>query len=78
MEIIAAMSRGEAGLTKRLEDLEAAVEDLVRQIGLQKRDLDKQLSDLRAVVAEASQQTKQKPVVARTMADIRRFTGDDE
>jgi hypothetical protein len=40
--------------------------------------LEKQLSDLRAIVAQMGEQAKHKPAVARSMAEIRRFIGAND
>ena len=77
-EIIAAMSRGEAALTDRLNSLTELHDDLVRQFGIQQAATQKQFADLRAIVTQLGEQAKQKPAVAGNMADIRRFMGEVE
>ncbi len=77
-EIIAAMARGEVALTKRMDTQTELHDDLVQQFGIQQAAVTKQLADLRAVVAEMREQAKARPAVARTMADVRLFTGDGE
>ena len=77
-EIIAAISRGEAALTDRLNSLTELHDDLVRQFGIQQAATQKQFADLRAIVTQLGEQAKQKPAVAGNMADVRRFMGEVE
>ncbi len=73
-EIIAAMARGEAALTKRMDSQKLLHEDLVQQFGIQQAATAKQLADLRAIVTQLGETAKQRPAIARTMAEVRRFT----
>ncbi len=69
------------GLDRTDESVQALLEfhqDLVRQVGLQQAATQKQFVDLRAIVAQNDAQARQKPLAARSMADIRRFTEGDE
>lgn len=73
--IIEAQASSQAALTKRFDEMQELHDDLVRQHGIQQKDLLKQLADLRAIVANLDTQQKQRPAVARSMADIRQFIG---
>jgi len=72
------MARGEAALTKRLDELTELHTDLVRQIGQQQQATEKQFADLRAIVAQLGEQAKAKPPRAGNMAEVRLFLGDAE
>ncbi len=76
-DAVEALANSQAALTERLNVLTSLHVDLVQQVGSQNAAKDKQLNDLRAIVAQMGEQAKQKTAVARSMADIRRFTGDD-
>ena len=78
-QAIGALAATEAALTKRVDELLQRHEDLVRNIGIQRMSSDKQFGDMRAILAHQAEETKQqRPTVARTMAEIRRFTQADE
>ncbi len=75
---IALLARGEQEMALRLSDLTERHEDLVRQVGIQQAGTARELSDLRNIITQLGEQAKQKPAAARNMAEIRRFTGDNE
>lgn len=77
-ELITSILSSAVALTKRLDELVGLHEDLVRQVAESNASYAKQFADLRAIVAHLGETAKRKPLTARSMADIRRFTGDDE
>jgi uncharacterized coiled-coil DUF342 family protein len=85
-ESVAILERVEKSLIARIAELNERHVDLVNHVGeLQRkraeidRGHDKQLADLRAILANLNEQAKNaQPAVARSMADIRRFTGGDD
>lgn len=78
MEFIAVLARGEAALTRRVDELAELHADLVRQIAIQQAETAKQLADIRAIVTQLGKQAKVKPTIAGNMAEIRRFMGDTD
>ena len=78
VEFIAVLARGEAALTRRVDELAELHADLVRQIAIQQAETAKQLADIRAIVTQLGKQAKVKPTIAGNMAEIRRFMGDTD
>lgn len=82
--IIAVQGRCD-NLSDRHEALSNSLDDLVRQVGEMQRvrtlrgeSFQKQIDDLRAVVAQIGKETPLPVHVARNFADVRRFLREDE
>ncbi len=82
VELRAAISRSEARMLRQTDaqesSLREAIANLSQDLAETGRNHEKQLSDLRAIVAQLGEQAKQKPPMAGSMADVRRFIGDSE
>lgn len=66
-----ALAHSQAALTERLEAAEARITEL-------QANHDKQLADLRNVIAHLNDPSKPKSSVARSFAEVRQFIGDDD